>query len=228
MALLLTLAALWLALVAVRFRASRPVLLGGLLLVAAAALGLIARGNIPAESVGLVAPKSWFFLIALSVGWTTLMLLFTPLADRVATKVFAKPPTLGAFRVLQQSRLKLMAGIVFAWIAGGFFEEFALRGVVQNATGILLADRLPAVTITAFAVLAGAAGGFILHLYQGLRAALIVAQLSVLFGLLFVLGGHSLWTQVIAHGLYDTVAFIRFATGASKYSKFDGPELDVA
>jgi len=95
-------------------------------------------------------------MIVLSVGWTVLMLLLTPLADRVATKFFAKPPMLGAFRVLQESRLKLMAGIVFAWIAGGFFEEFVLRGVVQNATEVLLAGRLPAVTITALAVLAGA------------------------------------------------------------------------
>ena len=51
-------------------------------------------------------------MIVLSVGWTVLMLLLTPLADRVATKFFAKPPMLGAFRVLQESRLKLMAGIV--------------------------------------------------------------------------------------------------------------------
>jgi len=80
MALLLAIAALWLTLVAVRFRSSPPVLLGGLLLVAAAALELVARGHIQAETLGLVGPKSWFSLFGLSIGWTVLMLLLTPMA----------------------------------------------------------------------------------------------------------------------------------------------------
>lgn len=228
MALLLILVALWLTLVAVCFRTSRPVLLGGLLLVAAAALGLIARSDIPAKAVGLVPPKSWLFVIVLGIGWTVPMLLFTPLADRIATRFFARPPQLGAFRVLQESRLKLIAGIIFAWIVGGFLEELALRGVVQNGVQTLLAGLAPTLAVTTCAILAGATGAFVLHLYQGLRAAFIVAQLSVLFGLLFVLSGHTLWTQLLAHGLYDTIAFIRFAAGASKYSNFDAPEGNTA
>jgi membrane protease YdiL (CAAX protease family) len=68
-------------------------------------------------------------------------------------------------------------------------------------------------------VLTAAAGAFILHLYQGLRAAFIVAQLSVLFGVLYGTAGPSLWPVVLAHGLYDTVAFIRFAGRSSKYSR---------
>ena len=58
-------------------------------------------------------------------------------------------------------------------------------------------------------------------MYQGLRAAIIVAQLSVLFGVLFVVSGHNLWAVMLCHGLYDTIAFIRFANKKSKYSKLD-------
>jgi len=39
--------------------------------------------------------------------------------------------------------------------------------------------------------------------------------------LLFVISGHNLWTVILCHGLYDTIAFIRFATGKSRYSKLD-------
>ncbi len=54
----------------------------------------------------------------------------------------------------------------------------------------------------------------LVHLYQGPRGAVIVAPLSVLF----VLSGSNLWTVILCHGLYDTVAFVRFARGKSKYS----------
>jgi hypothetical protein len=48
-----------------------------------------------------------------------------------------------------------------------------------------------------------------------------VTQLSVLFGVPFVISGENLWTVVLCHGLYDTVAFIRFANRSSKYSNLD-------
>jgi membrane protease YdiL (CAAX protease family) len=63
-----------------------------------------------------------------------------------------------------------------------------------------------------------AAGACVIHLYQGPRAAFIVTQLSVLFGLLFVLSGHNLWAVILCHGSYDTVAFIRFVNKTSRYS----------
>jgi hypothetical protein len=46
----------------------------------------------------------------------------------------------------------------------------------------------------------------------------IITQLSSLFGLLMVVSGYNLWAVIIGHCLYDTVAFIRFANGKSRYS----------
>lgn len=215
---LLPLIFVWLVLIAARFRTALPVLVGGLVAVAMAALTLIAHGDLAPANLGLVAPRAWPLALALSVGWTALMLLLTPVADRIATAVFAKPPNLGIFRGIQESRLQLVAGIVFAWVAGGFLEELALRGIVLNGVVGLLSHALPYLVALAHGVLIAAAGAFILHLYQGLRAAFIVAQLSVLFGVLYGLAGHSLWPVVLTHGLYDTVAFIRFAARSSKYS----------
>src|SRR5262249_30600466 len=72
----------------------------------------------------------------------------------------------------------------------------------------------------AIAICAAAAGAGIIHLYQGPRGAFIITQLSILFGLLFVMSANNLWAVIICHGMYDTIAFIRFASGKSRYSKF--------
>jgi membrane protease YdiL (CAAX protease family) len=151
--------------------------------------------------------------------WLPLMLAYSPVADRIASRWFATPPTLGTFRALQQSRVKLVLGIVVAWVLGGFLEEVLLRGIVLQPVEWLVAQRLPAVIAAGTGICVAATVAFVLHLYQGRRAAFIVAQLSVLLGLLFVASGHNLWTVILCHGLYDTVAFIRFGLKKSKYAR---------
>ncbi len=174
------------------------------------------------QGLGLAVPGSWLSTIGLAVAWLALMLACSPLADRVATRLVARPPNLGAFRVLQQSRAKLVLGIVVAWLLGGFLEEIVFRGVILQSAKKLLSAWLAAPAATAAAVCGAAAGAGLVHLYQGPRAAIIVTQLSVLFGLLFVLSGYNLWTVILCHGLYDTIAFVRFARKQSRYSNLDG------
>ncbi|HUO92215.1 MAG TPA: CPBP family intramembrane glutamic endopeptidase [Rhizomicrobium sp.] len=218
-ALLLT--ALWLAAVAIFFRTSRAVLIGGLVIVALCALGAFLHGDATPQDFGLGLPRSWLATLALAVVWLLLMLLYGPIADNIATRFFEKPPTLGAFRALQESRLKLVSGIVIAWVLGGFLEELVLRGIVLNAVEALARSSVTTWTAAGLGIAAAAGGAFIIHLYQGLRAATIVTQLSVLFGVLFVISGGNLWTVILCHGFYDTVAFIRFANKSSRYSHLD-------
>jgi membrane protease YdiL (CAAX protease family) len=169
--------------------------------------------------LGLGTPASWLLTVLLAGAWLALMLAYSPLADRIATRLVARPPTLGVFRALRQSRARLVAGIVVAWILGGFVEELVFRGVVLQSVRRLTTAWLGVPVATGVAVGVAALGAGLVHLYQGLRAALIVTQLSVLFGLLFVVSGYDLWAVILCHGLYDTVAFIRFASGKSRYAK---------
>ena len=215
-----TLTAIWLAAVAIRFRTSRVALTGGLFVVGLAVTIAVLRQRATLSQFGLAAPRDWLPTLGFAIGWLALMLAYSPLADRIATRFYAKPPTLGAFRALQQSRLKLLAGIVIAWVLGGFLEELVFRGVVLRAIEALLAPALPGPASAAVAIGIAAAGAGIIHLYQGPRAVVIIVQLSALFGLLFVVSGHNLWTVILCHGLYDTVAFVRFAIGKSRYAKF--------
>jgi hypothetical protein len=212
---------LWLALVAVRFRRSTPILVGGLVAVGLLTLAALARGGVSASALGLGPPRSWLATLAFALAGLAVMLAASPLADRLATGWFAKPPTLGAFRGLQQSRLKLIAGVVVAWILGGVLEELAFRGVLLQAVQALAATRVAAPLAAAVAIAAAAGGAGIIHLYQGPRAAVIITQLSALFGLLFVVSGRNLWAVILCHGLYDTVAFVRFARGTSRYANLD-------
>ena len=214
----LILTAAWLLLVAVRFRTSRVVLIGGLVIIGLFVLAAVLRDETTLQELGLGVSRSFLRTFGFAAAWVLVMLAYSPLADRVASAWFKKPPTLGAFRALQESRAKLMAGIVIAWILGGFLEELALRGVVLRGIETLLAPHMAEFAAAAIGVVCAAAGAFVIHLYQGLRAAVIVTQLSVLFGVLFVISGYDLWTVMLCHGFYDTVAFIRFANKQSKYS----------
>jgi membrane protease YdiL (CAAX protease family) len=216
------LTAAWLAIVALRFRRSTPVLLGGLVVLGLYTVAALVLRLTTAADLGLSLGARWPLMLALAVVWVGLMLAYSPVADALASRWFHKPPTLGAFRAIQQSTLKLVGGILFAWTFGGVLEELALRGVVLKAVETWLSPELGQPLAAALAIVVAALGATILHIYQGPRAMAIITQLSVLFGVLFVLTGYNLWSVMLCHGLYDTVAFVRFAARKSKYSNLDG------
>jgi uncharacterized protein len=101
---------------------------------------------------------------------------------------------------------------------GGVLEELAARGIVLNSVHALLSPYLGILTVVVLSVLVAALGAGFMHLYQGPRAVVFITQVSVLFGLLFVVSGYNLWAVILCHGLYDTIAFVRFASGKSRWS----------
>jgi uncharacterized protein len=97
-------------------------------------------------------------------------------------------------------------------------EELVARGIVLKTiySGLLMWLNEP--LSAALAVCFSAIGAGLMHFYQGPRAIVIITQISILFGIVFLFRGYNLWAVIICHGLYDTIAFIRFATRKSKYS----------
>lgn len=213
--------AIYIAIVVVRFRRSTSVLIGGLAAIGLYTLVELDRGGVTLAQLGLGVPASWWPTLGFALVWLGLMYAYSPAADWLASRFFDKPPTLESFRAIQESRVKLVAGIVVAWLLGGILEELVFRGIVLQSVKSLLSASPVAPAATGFAVGVAAAGAGLMHLYQGPRAAVIVTQLSVLFGILFVVSGYNLWAVILCHGLYDTVAFIRFANKKSKYSDLD-------
>ncbi len=217
----LVLTAVWLAIVGIWFRRSTPILVGGLVVIAVFALAAWIFGLSGPADVGLNAPGSWWKTLLFAAVWTGLMWAYSPVADSVASRWVKTPPTLDAFRPLQESTSKLIAGIALAWLLGGFLEELVFRGVVVNSLTILLTPSIGEAPAAFLGIFVAAAGAALVHYYQGPRAMLIIAQLSVLFGLAFVLAGYNLWAAILCHGFYDTIAFIRFALKKSNYSDLD-------
>jgi membrane protease YdiL (CAAX protease family) len=170
-------------------------------------------------------PSSWLRTVVFALAGLGFMLAFSPLADLLASRWFSKPPTLQAFGAIQQSRLKLIAGILAAWVLGGILEELVARGIVLGSVVSLLTPSPGASVAAGIAIFIAGLGAGLMHLYQGPRAVVIVTQLSILFGFLFVVSGYNLWAVIICHGLYDTIAFIRFATKKSKYSDLGGSQV---
>ena len=203
-----------------RFRRSTVVLVIGLLVIGAYVLASLAYGDVTMAGLGLGSPD-WASTIGYAAGGLVITVAYSPLADRLASYWFEKPPTLESFRGIQQSKAQLITGIVLAWLLGGILEELVARGIILRSVDALLTPWLTPSFAAVLAMVIAAAGAGLLHSYQGPRAVLIITQLSFLFGVLFVVSGYNLWTVMICHGLYDTIAFIRFAGKKSKYSELD-------
>ncbi len=214
----LVLAVIWLALVAAFRRRSNAVLVGGLLALGLYTLAALFLGRVTLGELGLGPPRSWLLTPGLALAGLVVTLAYSPLADRLAGRWFPEPPTLGSFRALRQSRANLVAGIIIAWVLGGLLEELIARGIVLQAVESWLSRWLNAPLAAGVAICLAALGAGLMHSYQGPRAMVIITQLSILFGILFVASGHNLWAVVLCHGLYDTIAFVRFATGKSGYA----------
>lgn len=215
---------IWLVLVVFRFPRSGTILIGELLLLGLYTIVSVLYGKVTLQELGLSAARSWVSTIGFAVVGLVAILGYSPIADRLAVRWFEKPPTLEAFAAIQQSISKLIAGIVVTWLLGGILEELIARGIVLRSVEVLLSPRLTKPLATGIAVCVTAIGAGLLHSYQGRRAMAIITQISFLFGLLFVVNGYTLWAVILCHGLYDTTAFIRFASGKSRYSKLDDDE----
>jgi membrane protease YdiL (CAAX protease family) len=203
----------------IAFRRSRIMLLGGLLVIGLYALGSVLFGEAVPEELGLSSMVSWPQTIIFALAGLAVTLACSPIADRIASRWFPEPPYLETFRAIQKSKVNLGLGIVTAWVLGGFLEEMVARGIVLTSLHSALSITLPDIPAAAVAIVMAAAGAGAMHLYQGKRAMAIITQISILFGVIFVISGYNLMAVIICHGLYDTIAFIRFAGGRSLYSK---------
>jgi membrane protease YdiL (CAAX protease family) len=214
----LVMTGLWGTLVIVRFRRSPVALIGELCAIGIYTVACLLYGTVTPADLGLGRPDSCLYTLGLAVVWLVVMIAYSPLADSLATRFVNTPPNLEAFRAIQQSKSALIAGIAVAWLLGGLLEELVARGIVLKTLEEILAARVPGPIAVAVAVGVAPIGAGLMHLYQGPWAVLIVTQLSVLFGVLFVTSGYNLWAVVWCHGLYDTIALLRFASKKSKYS----------
>jgi membrane protease YdiL (CAAX protease family) len=209
----------WLIIVLALFRKSVLALFAGLIVIGLFVFAALALNRISFAEIGLGIPGSWLLTAGYALLGALLIIAYGPFADRLAAFSASEPPTLDAFRPIQQSPAKLVAGILTAWIFGGVLEELIARGIILRTVELELNTWLAGPVAAGIAILIAGIGAGVMHQYQGKRAVIIIAQISVLFGILYVATGHNLWVVMLCHGLYDTVAFVRFAQKRLRYSK---------
>ena len=219
----LFLTAIYIVIVVVRFRRSSVVLIGGLVALGLYTVVALAYGQVTLSEIGL-GSHSWLPTIGFALVWLGVMLAAQSPGGSVGVAMVPQTPNSRHLPcdtgIHRQADCRHSSSVDTRRI----LEELVFRGIVLRSVASLMSAWPAAPIAIAIAVCVAALGAGLMHLYQGPRATVIVTQLSVLFGILFVVSGYNLWAVILCHGMYDTVAFIRFASGKSKYSNLDRGE----
>ena len=95
--------------------------------------GGYASGKITPVEHLLNRPNSWLFTICIALIGLGVNIAYSPLTNRIASYLVQEAPNLETIRVIQQSKVKLIAGVVAAWVLGGLLDELICRGIVLKA-----------------------------------------------------------------------------------------------
>lgn len=159
------------------------------------------------KDVGFKRPEKWSVIIVfdiLIIILTAIILLTLVLP--VLNILTGTKLDLSSFNALKEGDyLVLLGWLVLTWTLAAFGEEFVYRGYIQNRWVDLVGDDrngwIIAVLITS--VLFG-----ISHAYQGIVGMLTTSMIAILYSAIYLRFKRNLWASIIAHGFYDTIAFI--------------------
>lgn len=174
---------------------------------------LLARGMLHLQNktwrdVGFRKPKYLGRLLTITLFATVILFPLSSVVIQSARMLTNSVPNLEAFKVIQGNLVALTAGLVVAWIFGAFVEELLFRGFLLNTLAKLFSHSgnplwiswIGAVFITSVFTGVG-------HFYQGIVGMLGTGFIALGFSAVYLLNRRNLWSCILAHGLYDTVAF---------------------
>ena len=168
------------------------------------------------QDVGLRKPEHFGRLLLITL---TAMATLFPVSHVVigAVKTLTGTvPNLEAFAVLRGNIATLAGGLVIAWVFGAFIEELLFRGFLLNTLyEVLASEGCPQWFTWSVAIFITSVFVGIGHSYQGIVGMVGTGFIAVGFGIIYLLNRRNLWSCILAHGLYDTVAFILVYAGVS-------------
>ncbi len=184
-------------------------LLWELALVGIAWIALALRG-LAWSDVGLRAPEGgWAAAAGLGALGAVVLLTGSLLLRLMLQRALGWTTDTGAFRRLEGDPRALAAGVGAAWLVGALGEEMLYRGFLLDTVHALLPGALGSggfgwwLALGASSIFFGAAHGF-----QGRAAAVVAGAIGMGYGAVYFAAGFNLWPAILAHGLYDTVAFV--------------------
>jgi membrane protease YdiL (CAAX protease family) len=178
-------------------------------LVAIVAVAIETRA--PIRALGLSRPRSIVRTIGIGIALGLLLLAFsklmlTPIVERLT----GIPRDLSAFDFLRGDTAAFLRLLPLVWLSAALGEEIVFRGFLigrlEFAFGGASRRATSAAVIFSTALFAFA------HAYQGPTGILITGILGLVFAMVYVASGRNLWTNIVAHGVYDTGSFLLVLT----------------
>ena len=161
------------------------------------------------QDVGLRKPEHFGHLVFSTLIATAILLPLSSVAIHIVQTLTASTANLEAFEILRGKIVALAGGLVIAWIFGAFVEELLLRGFLLNTLFDLFSNKkCPQWLTWTVAVLVTSVITGMGHFYEGIVGMVGTGLIAVGFSAIYLMNRNNLWSSILAHGLYDTVAFI--------------------
>jgi len=158
------------------------------------------------RQLGLSRPTSWLRTIAIGtlvglIYQTISIWLIAPLLQRLTNE----PLDLSQVTTVHNNISLLIFWLTISWTIAAFGEEMVFRGYLINRVADLLRHGRAGWVIGLIG--SSALFGFG-HAYQGITGVLDTFLFGCVMAGLYLMGRRNLWLLVIAHGVYDTAAFV--------------------
>lgn len=160
------------------------------------------------HDMGLRKPGSISKILLAVIGFLIFIMPVSYLLRHYITILTQEHPNLEAFNAVKGNLAALMIGLCIAWIFGAFGEELLFRGFLLNSIYNLFPRTLNFRLKVNLALLISSLFTGIGHAYQGLTGMVLTGLMGLFFGLLYLKSKHNLWSSILAHGFYDTVAIV--------------------
>jgi len=195
-----------------------PYLLLGLVASVILAWGMLWLRNNTWKDVGFRKPDHMGRLVLITLIATAILFPLSTFAIQAIKAFTGQTPNLEAFEAIRGNLHALAAGLVVAWIFGAFLEEFLFRGFLLNTFHELLSkEGNPKWVAWTGAVVGTSVLVGVGHLYQGIVGMMGTGLIAVGFSVIYLINQRNLWSCILAHGLYNTVAFVLVYNGMVLY-----------
>jgi len=163
------------------------------------------------RDLGLRRPASWLRTIGIGtvvgvVYQAISIWLVLPMLQQMTNE----PLDLSQFTSLYNNVSLLILWLAVSWTIAAFGEEMVFRGYLLNRVADLF-ERSQGGWVIGLIISAALFG--LGHAYQGITGILETFLFGCVMAGLYLTGQRSLWLPVIAHGVYDTTAFILIFLG---------------
>jgi membrane protease YdiL (CAAX protease family) len=170
--------------------------------------------------IGLTLQKKKWSVVGLTKPLTvkrTLLIAFFSLIILITAGYFLRhyitllnhqQPDLEAFKGIEGNPSGLLIGLCIVWIFGAFGEEMLFRGFLFNTICNLFPSRSNKNITWGVSLLITSVFVGIGHTYQGITGMILTGFMGFFFGLVYLKSKKNLWSSILTHGLYDTVALV--------------------